>query len=218
MNLTKIATKFVDLALKHDWNQIEELSEVESKILFDIVLAAGFEIKEIRPRKLRGDYRDQDGSRTGDSYPINSLCPFSVVNNKDDDYYFATGWLDCALKRVVFGSSRRYEDRAQLIKTTVEEIERSIPLEPIQLTPEGDYLREYPPSTHFGGLEYFVKHVSDEDKFDCCVGVHKYCGGWMDRRNATETQDAIVCRSCHIRILFPKEVETFGDFRSALSF
>ncbi len=147
----------------------------------------------------------------------NNFCPLKVKLGKDNQH-LATGWLDCALRLVVFGSNFHKESRDKLVDAIATEIERSIPLNPIRLTPEGDYLSEYPPRIqHLGGLEYFVEHTRDGDDLDHCVGVHKYCGCFMDRRGATETHDAIVCRGCHLRVLFPKTVKTYGELRQALS-
>lgn len=215
---TNVATRFVDLVLKHKrWDEVKTLSADETKVLFDTVSAAGLNPKKVVSGKLLGHYRDQDGSSTGETYPINSLCPFKVVGQEDGDHYFATGWLDCALRRVVYGTTRQNEGREKLIEVMAEEIERSVPLEPIQLTPEGDLLREYPPSTLAFGLEYFVKHTRDGNDLGSCVGVHEFCDSWMDRTRATKTHDAIVCRGCHLRVLFPKEVKTYGDLRQALA-
>jgi hypothetical protein len=215
---TDVATRFVDLALKHKrWDEVKTLPADQIQILFDTVSAAGFNPKKVAPGKLVGHYRDQDGSSTGETYPINGLCQFKVVGQEDGDHYFATGWLDCALRRAVYGMTRQNEGREKLIEVMAEEIERSVPLEPIQLTPEGDLLREYPPSTLVFGLEYFVKHIRDENNLDSCVGVHEFCNCWMDRMRATKTHDAIVCRGCHLRVLFPKEVKSYGDLRQALA-
>jgi len=218
--MTSVATRFVDLALKYKrWDEVETLPADEAQILFDTVSAAGFDPKEVVPGKLVGHYRDQDGSSTGETYPINCLCPFKVVGQEDGDHYFATGWLDCALRRVVYGITRQNESREQLIEVITAEIERSIPFIPIQLTPEGDMLREYPPSTvGLSSLAYFVEHTRDDRKLPCSYscGVHLHCGGYMERHGATATHDAIVCRSCHLRVLFPKEVKTYGELRQAL--
>lgn len=210
-----LAERFVDLAFAHErWNEVKTLSAAEVQILFDTVSAAGFKPQKVVAGRLVGNYRDQDGSSTGETYPINSLCAFKVVNEEGGDHYFATGWLDCALRRVAM---KKDEGREKLIEVVAAEIERSVPLEPVQLTPEGDLLREYPPSTLAFGLEYFVKHTRDENDLGSCVGVHEFCDGWMDRRRATKTHDAIVCRRCHLRVPFPVSVKTYGDLRQALA-
>ena len=206
MKETEIAASFVDLALKHDWGKVKELPTDEIQTLFATVSAAGFEPTKVVLGKLVGHYRDQDGSSTGETYPINSSCPYKVVSRDGNDHYHATGWLDRALY-----FARRGTDRQERIKAIQHEIERSIPLKPIQLTAEGDLLREYPPSG-----DYFVDHTRDDCELSSCVGVHDYCNSWMDRARATKTHDAIVCRGCHLRVLFPKEIKTYGQLREVL--
>ncbi len=218
---TDVATRFVDLALKHEqWEEIKTLPADEMQVLFDTVFAAGFNPKEVTAGKLVGYYRDQEnGSLTGETYLIKSLCPFKVVSQEDGDHYFATGWLDCAFRCVVYGSTRQNESREKLIKVIAEEIERSVPLEPIQLTPEGDLLCEYPPSTLTSDFEYFVNHTRDGNNLSHRgVGIHMYCNCWMEHHRATSTHDAIVCKKCYLRVLFSREVKTYGDLRQDLAF
>ncbi|MFA6537503.1 MAG: hypothetical protein WCT18_03860 [Patescibacteria group bacterium] len=218
MDIATITPQFVDLALKHKWGEVKELPAEEIQILFEVVAAAGFNPKEIVPANLTGDYRDQGGNKTGEKFLINRFSPFKVVGQENSDHYFATGWLDCALRRVVFGATRQKENREQLIVAMQSEIERSVPLEPIQLTPEGDRLCEYPPRFYeLGGLEYFVDHTRDDRNLSLCVGIHKCCGGWMDRHNVTDSHDVVICRSCHLRVLFSKEIKTYGELREALA-
>jgi len=207
-----IASRFVDLALKHKWWAGVKLPSDEVQVFFEIISAAGFEPKAVVPGKLRGYYLEQDGSRTGETYPINNFCPYKVVSQEDNDHYFATGWLDYALRHAV---SHKGEDRERLAEAIRREIERSVPLQPIQLTPEGDLLREYPLSVHGG--RYFIDHTRDEYELSSCVGIHDNCDSWVDRARATKTHDAIICRGCHLRILFPKEIKTYGELRQALT-
>ena len=180
--MNTVASQFVDLVLKHErWDKVKELADDEVRVLFAVVSAAGFEPKAVVPGKLVGHCLDEDGSRTGETYPINKLCPFKVVSQEGGDHYFATAWLDCALRYAVARATRGGENRDQLIEVIRSEIERSVPLQPIQLTPEGDMLREYPRQALAFGLEYFVDHARDDHELGSCVGVHGYCNGWMDR-------------------------------------
>lgn len=212
-----VAARFVDLSLKYErWGEVKTLSADDVQVLFDTVSAAGFNPKKVVLGKLVGSYCDQEGGSTGKTYAINRLCPFKVVDQEDDDHYFATGWLDCALRCVVCSTPWQNEGREKLIEIIAKEIERSISLEPIQITPEGDLLCEYPPITLASCYEYFVKHTCDADGLGSCVGVHEFCNGWMDRVRDSETHDAIVCRRCHLQVLFPKEVNTYGDLRQVL--
>lgn len=203
METFDIATSFVDLALKYNWSTVKKLTDEELRILFETVSAAGFEPKKIVLGTLVGHYRDEDGD-TGETYPINGFCPYKVVSDND---YHATGWLDRLLQLTI-----RETDRQKLIKIIQNEIERSVPLKPIQLTPDEDMLCEYPHSK-----EYLTDHTRDEHKLSSCVGVHCYCRGWMDRVGATKTHDAIICRNCHLRVLFPKKITTYGQLRETLA-
>jgi DNA-directed RNA polymerase subunit RPC12/RpoP len=219
MDTADVASRFVDLVLDRDWArgvvETEGLSDDEVGVLLEVVKAAGFEVEGVVPGWLRGSYLDQDGSKTGATYPINRVCPFKVAGQDGSNLHHATGWLDCAL-RLVIGNSGR-EEREQLVEMLRSEIERSIPLQPVQLTPEGDLLREYPPSECvLSPFPWFVDHTRDDHKLLTCVGVHMRCGGWMDRHASTAKYDVIVCRYCHLRVLFPKEVETYGELRQAL--
>jgi len=215
---TTVAARFVDLALSCQWwSEVEELPDNEVQVFLD-VLAAGFNPGFIVPGKLKGEYLDQTGRKTGEVYSINWGFPFKVISPEKEDDYIATGWLDCALRRVVSGGPRRGESREQLVEAIEREIERSIPLEPIQLTTEGDLLCEYPPNPlAFSSLAYFVDHTQDSGKLASCVGVHMFCGGWMDRRQATATHDAIMCRNCQLKVFFPKKIKTYGGLRQFLT-
>ena len=219
MDVREVAERFVDLVLKYrgQWCENICLSAEEVQIFFDLVSVAGFEPKEVSRGVLVGHYRDIDGSATGRTFPINSHCPFKVTGEDNQPDSFATGWLDCAVRHLI--SSRAhvsYHERQIVYAFIAKEIERSVPLKPIPLTLDGDLLCEYPPSTHSWGLQYFVDHTRDEDLLGSCVGVHKYCRGWMDRCRATDTKDRIVCRKCGLKVLFPKEARTYGDLRHAL--
>ena len=200
-----VATQFVELGLKYDkkeWKTTRTLPAQEVAILFNTVLTAGFEAWKV----IVGHLIYQDGP-TGEIYPINGTCPFKVLDEEDRDHHKATIWLDRMLCRVLNTDSR--EDREQLTERIELLIEESIPLTPIQLTPEGDFLCEYPTDND--------KHTRDSHSLGSCVGVHKYCGSFMDRHRATANHDAIVCRGCHLRVLFQREIKTYGELREALA-
>lgn len=82
------------------------------------------------------------------------------------------------------------------------------PLQPIQLTPVGDLLLEYPTSQG-------VSHTTDEDKLESCVGVHGLCSGFMDLHPASNTHNAISCRRCNLHVPISKQITTYGDLRNA---
>lgn len=201
----EVATRFAELVRKYEnWNKVSVLSEQETRTMLDLLYAAGFEPRSVAPGRLVGHYLEQDGSRTGETYPINSLYPFKVVDQACEDDYMATGWLEGMARLVWSGAT---------VPDLSKRIEQSVPMKPIRLTADGDMLSEYPPDGHVG---YFVQHTRDDKQLSNCVGVHKFCHGWMDRVGATAEKDAIVCRRCHLRVLFPKTAKTYGDLRQAL--
>lgn len=214
MDKKKIAGSFVDLVLSHDWGKVPELSVEEIRILFSIVSAAGFQPAEIVRGKLEDRFSD-----SAETFLVNATCPYEVIDQDGKDNLRATGWLNCAVELVASPKSGvwvrgKVVDPEKLAADIEREIERSIPLEPIQLNLDKDMLEEPPPS--MGG--YFVDHTRDSHEIHCIAGIHSYCGGLMDRRRATETKDALVCRSCYLRILFPKEIRPYGKLRETLTF
>ena len=63
-------------------------------------------------------------------------------------------------------------------------------------------------------LGYPGSEQGDEGELWCCIGVHEICRGWVDIKPISTTHQALVCRSCGMRILVPASVKTFGDLRS----
>jgi hypothetical protein len=216
-SVEEIAKNFVYLALDQKiFIDDDPLGPLVLETLVDTLQAAGFEVGTVVLGQLKGQYQDQGGP-TGETYLINSLSPCKVISPDGKDHYFATGWLDCAFRRVIYGIERNQEFQDDMPKIIVKEIERSRPLEPILLTPQGDYLEEYPPRAKgMGGLEYFVNHSRDDRELTNCVGTHQGCS-WMDRMGSSRTHDVIVCQKCHLRIPFPNSVRTYGDLRRALA-
>jgi len=178
-----------------------------------ILKDAGFEVNKVSLGQLRGHYLEQDGSRTGETFAINSSCPFKAMNGREDNYT-ATGWLD-SLFRLAWGLTRDEITNKEIIRKIRFEIERSIPMKPIVLTDIGDQLLEYPPDRNIMGGN-LVDHTRDSKKMELCVGLHAVCQGWIDREPVTQTHDALICRSCHLRVPFPKELKTYGNLRQHL--
>lgn len=203
--IAEVAGQFVDCMRDQDRNP-----KKEAAVFFRIVAVAGFEPSRVEPGKLVGHYLEQDGSRTGDTYPINAVCFYKVVGQDGRDHLCATGWLNSVV--VLAG---KVSDREECIAKVRCEIERSAPLDPILLTAEGDMLEEYPPHGNEG---FLVDHTRDEDKVNSTAGVHAHCNGWVDRHETTKTHNALVCRKCHLRVSFPKSVTTYGGLRAALVF
>ncbi len=220
MDTRVIATSFVDFVLERDnWKEVEEMSENGIRIIFDVFTAAGFKPKQIVFGKLRGKYMRQGNEETGETYPINQSCPMKVIGQDGNDDFRATGWLDCLFRvannKWPFTPLTPLNMTCDKVADAVEaEIKRSVPLEPIRLTVEWDILEEYPPK--ISDHTYFVNHTKDDKELKDCVGIHTYCGGWVDRRQATKDQDCLLCRECHLRVLFPEEIKTYGELREFL--
>lgn len=222
--MISLAEQLVDFAAKYCWMNNGELmirneenkfvraatQEIDASILFAVVCAAGFEPLKIVPGIAYGNCYEE-GEFTG-TYPLNKSCPYKVVSQEGDDHGVATSWLDSVVQLAsgALASRRTPTDpsKPKLIESVRLEIERSVPMKPIQLTVDGDMMREYPPSHR--------EHTRDTHVLGSCIGVHDYCNGFMDRHRATKTHDSVSCRACHLRVLFPKEVKTYGELRAAL--
>ena len=220
-DIKDIASQFVDLARTHNWNdgKIEFLKD-EEEILFKIVRAAGFCVRGVELGRLTiQDKFDVEGEN-GERKRVNILCPFKVKDLEGDDYIFATGWLDCILRLAVYGGMKRVEkeSREKLIKAVSMEIEKSVPLEPIMFTKDGDLLVEYPLQPYTSGdFPYFVEeHVKDKNVLGPCVGLHDSCGGWIDFKKSSSICNEIVCRKCRKKAVFSNEIKTFGELRRQL--
>lgn len=201
-----IADLFIEMVSKYNKNQSDKIqpSREDEQIIFELVSAAGFKASHVNTGRLLGKYFDQDGA-TGETYKINSHCQFKVVNSNSDDYYFATGWLDCAWRV----ANDKDIDRLK------EEIERSIPFAPIYLTSEEDTLVENPPrTTDLARYEHFVDHTKDVSKLPfLSIGIHNYCDGAVERIRTSEKFSSLVCRKCCLRVTIPAEIKTYGELR-----
>ncbi len=251
IDVTNTAEKFVNLVAKYFcwehrhpdkiWKRlgfttltkpkIRKIREDEVHIFFEIVTAAGFEFTAVVKGEVLGNYCDQDGNSIG-TYIVNNLCPFKVVGGRYEitsDNHFATGWLNCAVRRVVRGAERKddllAESREQLVAAIVMEIKRSVPLEPIRLTSGNDFMLELSPDQQMFGLEYFVDHVRDDTEIrDGFIGIHRGCpeghNGFINRTltlTAFGPHVVFSCMICALRVQIPrKEAMTYGDLRHAL--
>jgi hypothetical protein len=210
-DVTDVATRFVDLALRYsDWNKVkvEDLHGDEVSIFLETIRAAGFGDVKIIMGKLVGRERDCDGRYSGETWQINETCPYKVTSSEGVDHHPASVWLN-GLMGVVKSSTQQDLNLQQIIERVQLEIERSVPLKPIQLSDVGDFLLEYPPSNTMT----FPDHSKDDNKLSSCVGIHEHCHGWVDRKRTSKTHDVLVCRSCFLRIVFPAEIKTYGELR-----
>lgn len=205
-NIRSVAKEFVDLVVKYqNWSKVTWLHIDDLNILLATVRAAGFYARAVRKGRVIGHSRDWHGIEIGEIYYMNSTCPFKVVAEDGSDHRLATIWLESTLRNI----STRYEEEGAALNALVALVavivEDSIPLEPILMTSEDDYLREY---TLKNGI-----HIRDVDDVDFCAGIHDNCGGWLKRRGKNRTHDQIICTGCFLRVPFPKEVRSYGELR-----
>jgi hypothetical protein len=214
-----VARRFVNLVFNYErWDQVEELPHEHLQVFYEIVREAGFKHAKLKPGKLMGCYRDGRYCPSVGG-PINHLSPYKVVGKEGDDP-FATGWLTCALTRVASG--RVLNQPAQkLIVVLADEIERSVPFEPITLTLRGDVLVERPPWPSGIGSEFFVKRIQEQDSLTSHLGagLHEKCGGVIDFRNIEGLYALLLCshERCRLRVVCPKGVTTYRDLREGMA-
>lgn len=78
-------------------------------------------------------------------------------------------------------------------------------MEKIVLTEFGECLLEYPST-----------QTSDQDRLGSCVGMHEGCNS-VDLKPVSATHNAIYCRHCGLRIVIPKEIDTYGKLRQYMA-
>ena len=207
MNPHDLADHFIVFCANTTWRTPPvPLVEQTHDFLLEVLSASGFtNCHCIVPGQLREPLLDEHGSLVKYGNVINSTFPYQVSTPDKKPHFHATCWLNELMELAL--SDNSYETRTQRVE---REIVRSRPLTPIRLTLEEDELLEYPPSAH----KIFRDHTTDEDTLlQGCVGIHNYCGGWMDRTQISATHQAIHCRRCHLRIPFLLSVKTYGELR-----
>lgn len=213
-----VAARFVDFVIKHAdrWEHGVRLDLPELLGITALLVNAGFAHKKIVEGKLVY-HPGRSKQKVLHSNPVNQLCPFYVVRTDNKPDYFATGWLDCAFRKVLYGHRWKGEERDELVRVILSEVHRSTPFRPITLPNDGGELHEFPPTPHCVGLRYFVEHTRDRHQASGCVGIHVPCGGYIHRYAATNTQDILGCQKCSNRAYIPKTARTYGDIREAFS-
>lgn len=205
----EIVSPFIRLVLEHKG---EDFSIEEIKTVFDFVSTAGFQLQKIVPGQLKRNILDEDRSVTGETFQVNKICPFKVLDLEGKGHDDATGWLDQVWSLMLIQSCKKVSS-ADLRRNLSAEVVRSQPLEPIKLNSSGDFLHECPP-LHYGCL---VDHTRDHNRFTGNVGVHGiFCRGHLDCKPSNATQNVILCRSCGLRVPVPVSVKTYGELREAM--
>lgn len=78
-------------------------------------------------------------------------------------------------------------------------------IEPVTLTKYGEALEAY--------SEASAKKDPEDYKLTPCVGIHSVCNGWMDVNEVSPTHSAITCRICRLRVVIPKEIDTWAKLQ-----
>lgn len=211
--ITDSVKALITIALGRDWHRTAELPSEEVETLFRIVRAGGFEPKKLVPGKLLIPCRELGPGSTGKTVAVNDTCPYKVIGQDDTDDRRATGWLNSILRLAGnYGSwvPGKVMCPEGLVTEVMREIDRSVPLKPIQLTLDDDSLKECPPPITDS---YFVDHTRDHFQLGSCVGIHNKCGGWVYRKLATEANDTLDCKGCIFRTTFTNDIGTYGGLR-----
>lgn len=205
--LQRTAARFVDVALGYDWSKVTALGESDLAAFYWVLNHAGFEVEDFVTAPLHGKASDREG---GECYIVNDVCPVTVRVKGDalGRDCLPTGWLNDLLKRVRDASPE--EDRVAIV---VQEMERSVPLYPIQLTKEGDHLCEVRRVRMHGDYPYLVDHARDNDRLGPVLGLHEWCGGQIERHRTSEHYTALFCRACLLRHTLPITIGTYRDLR-----
>lgn len=183
------------------WSMGVTLEEGEQQLLLGLVKLAGFgDCATLEQRQLFGRYTD-----TGEKYPINRTCSYAVLLPDKSGHSVATKWLDHFVSAIIHYKEGA-KDSIGLVKYMSEWFLRTKCFVPIQLTPEGEMLSEYPRSSP-------LEHASETDSVSSTVGVHLICLGWVDRKQVSSEYDVLVCRSCALRVYIPKVIKTWGELR-----
>ncbi|MDD5083560.1 MAG: hypothetical protein PHT88_01305 [Candidatus Moranbacteria bacterium] len=132
-----------------------------------------------------------------------------------------TEWLDCVFlllnRKTDWGRNTvDTEDIARLIET---EIKRAQPLPLIRITDTKDCLGEIPPRKDIPidrSLPGIFNHTKNTDTIQTELGIHTQygCEGKIFIRYSNDTSRVATCEKCGLQIIFPKEIQTYGELRN----
>lgn len=207
------------LFLRHQTLRAPDEWTAYRMIVEKILLEAGFESGGIAVYGLRGYYKDQDGSHTGETYAINRRSPFAVLSlsyplddqglasgKKLQDHMFdyrASLWLETLVQLADV-----HRDDQKMEEAVANKIAETIPFTKIRLTPQGDMIRQH------NGVDAGTR---DSDDLENKYLIHDRCNCFMDLKPCSDEWKVIVCRGCHLRIYIPTTTKTFGDLRNYMT-
>ena len=170
----------------------------------EILEALGCEIASIVLGEKKGYYRDIDGSAV-DSFVANPNSGI-VVMERSSNSDWATCWLEQIWQKTR-GMLRTKKPIDEVASYLLQEIDRCTRLVPIQLTEHGERLRECPPADVLGD------HTRDDHNLKHAPGIHDYCSSWFDVVQVSKTHNALHCKGCGLRVVFPSTITTYGELR-----
>lgn len=177
----------------------------QDQVITNLLCHVGFRVTHLEHRVSTAFYTDEDGSATNKTFDLNRDSKIKICNGTRENQR-ATIWLNNLWSRITprFGGLQLSRDQA--IQILFEAIEKGLQLRPIILTEFGETLLEPLADSD----EY---HTHDDTPLKSNIGVHDICNGWVDLKGVSETHQAIVCRSCQLRVVIPKIIETYGELR-----
>ncbi len=218
MKVEKNVEQFVELVTSRR-HGAPDLTDSQLKIFLDVVRAAGFDAQAVKPGFVTSGYTEQDdGNRMWKTYNINEESKVKVIDYDGSDHRFATGWLNDVFK-IAQSASYSFGTTSKVMASILNEVERSIPFKPIQLTQEGDMLieRRSEPNMHrFSGHYLHVKHINDSHDLNREMR-HAFCEGKLHIRRTTADHMTIYCDSCNLRVLIPLGIQNFGELRDYMN-
>lgn len=210
--MEKLARSFVEVVRrKGNWPQVTELSRGEAEMFLELLHTAGFtEVVGLEKEQARAPVCG-GGLPSSRVKVVNNYFPFACKASSGYLISCATGWLDemvCQIKGA-------QGDIGSAVEFVIQEIRRSVPLKPINLTAD-DVLKEQPPQYH--GYTYLVDHMQDGDKLAGSIGLHSVCGGILTYKQTSEGYCTIRCQcsECGLRVVVPVEIKTYKELREYL--
>ena len=194
-SITEAATQFVGFVLENrykEWNKATELLVEEKRIFLEILSFGGFGVRNLELEIVPGCIEEYP---SGNEHFVPSHSVFIVIDQEGNECPSAVKWLSTMMYNIGRLDLSERQSREKIIEIVVEKIGWTIPFKPIQLTSEGDLLGENLPENLSPGRQFY-RHTQDSSKLESPVGIHLYCNGSMERRGATVSCDAVVCRGC----------------------
>lgn len=178
--------------------------------IVNVLHQAGFgDVTSIAQKKAVGYDTEDGGSKTGATFSRNPSSGLVATRGKKENEQ-ATDWLDSLWEKIIEKKDELEPDRLKAVKSWIA---LSVPLAPIVLTQYGERLGEDP--LELRGV--YTVHLRDDGSLRHSIGVHDTCNAWMDVREVSLTHNALVCRQCGLRVVIPKEVETYRQLRDHFS-